>query len=219
MKDKRAKITAACFLLAFSCLVVCAQSGRRLPKAQPASTPTESPEPTPEPKRDSAEQPKVSITVGINGRDMFANIPNYFFDSVLASCAERLSDAPSVDLAVTGKDMTRADASRIAKSQKEGYVVYLELRTDNMAGAMQNDYSELYVEYVLFAPATAKSVTSGRAYQTLNRRAGPISLPTTAGRNSSVYTEALLKQAARDAADHMLSALHMVLPKGTVPGP
>jgi hypothetical protein len=209
-------IIAACLLIAFYSIAVGAQSGRRLPKA-PGSTPQPTPEPEATPKRRNTEKPKVSITLGINGHEMFANVPLYFYDSVLASCADRLRDAPSVDLNVTGRDMTRGQAVRLAKSQKEGYVALLELRTDGTSTAVQNNnYEQLYLDYVLFAPETAKIVTSGHAYQRVYKNRGVIG-PTTPGRTSSVYTEQLLKQAARDAADRILSALHLVLPEGTIP--
>ncbi len=213
-----AKITAACLLITLFSALVGAQSGRRLAKA-PGSTPEATPEPKPDPKSASVEKPKVSITLGINGHEMFANVPIYFYDSVLASCGDRLRAAPSVTLDVSGRDMNRADAIRLAKAQKEGFVAFLELRTDGTAAAVQNNnYDELYLEYFVFAPETAKTVTSGRAYQQVYKNRGVIMNPKTSGRNSTVYTEQLLKQAARDAADRILSALRLVLPNSTLPG-
>src|SRR5262245_62016352 len=104
---------------------VAAQSGRRTPK-KPEPIPEASPEPTatPQPK---VERPSVGITVGINGNSGFTNFPTSFYDSALGSCAERLRQAPSASVHVSGREMNRADAVKLAKSQHEGFVVYLEL--------------------------------------------------------------------------------------------
>jgi hypothetical protein len=200
----------------FVTLVVEAQSGRRTPK-KPDPLPEASPEPTATVKP-NVEKPRVGISVGMNGSNGFSNIPNYFYDSVLVSCAERLRDAPSVSVHVTGREMNRADAVRMAKSQKEGFVVFLELRTDSFGGAAQNtNYQDVYLDYTVFGPDTAKVVTSGHTYQRGYRKGG---IPLPKGRNPSVYAEQMLQEAAREAAERILSALHLNLPGSSrLPGP
>ena len=205
-----------CICVGFLGVVVEAQSGRKTPK-RPDPLPEASPEPSPTVKP-QPDEPQVSLTVGINGGDGFNYIPNYFYDSALASCAERLRGARSASVHVNSREMTRADAVRIAKSQKEGYVVFLELKTENMGGSTQNiSYQDLYLNYTVFGPDQAKTVTFGHTYPRDYRRGSIIALPT--GRNPTVLAETLLREAAKDAADRILSALHMVHPRTTIPGP
>jgi hypothetical protein len=208
-----ARIFFALFLcLAVTSLAIQAQSGRRAPKkAEPVPEATPEPTPTPEQKSKSEDKPKISITLGINGTSGFANIPTYFYDIVLSSCADKLHEASSIGLNVSGRDMNRADAVKLAKSQKETFVAFLELRSDSTAASSSNQYDNVYVEYSLFAPETAKVVASGRAYQRQSTLRGVI--PGLPGRASSVYTEQMLKQAGHEAGDRILSALHVSAPR------
>jgi hypothetical protein len=211
-------MTARIFLaialcLALTAFAIQAQSGRRAPKkAEPV--PEATPEPTPIEKSKSEEKPKVGVTLGIEGNLGFANVPSYFYDIVLSSCADKLHEASSIGLNVSGRDMNRADAVKLAKSQKETFVAFLELRLDSTA-ATSNQYDNLYVEYSLFAPETGKVVTSGRAYQRQSTLKGVI--PGLPGRASSVYTEQMLKQAGREAGERILSALHVSTPRVASP--
>ncbi|HZE71615.1 MAG TPA: hypothetical protein VE135_19080 [Pyrinomonadaceae bacterium] len=207
-KPTPARTIFAGLLVIFLFLTIQAQSGRRVQKSAPTPTPEPSPEAKPSPKRAPADTPQIGLILGI-ADDSFSHVPLYYYDSVLQSCADRLNEAPSIGLDVSGKRMSRSDAIRTAKSQKEGYVAALELRNDQMIGSNQNPYDGLVIEYTLFAPGTAKVVASGRAYQRLSKTRGVIPTP---GRTSTVYTEQMLKQAARDAADRIMNALH-VLPR------
>ncbi len=207
---------AISFCVGFAALVVAAQSGRRTPK-KPDPIPEASPEPSPSVKPET-EKPRVNISVGIAPTGGFSNLPVYYNDSVLVSCAERLRSAPSAAVHVTGREITRGQAIKLAKSQKEGFVVFLELKNDNMSATVANpNYQDLYLDYTVFGPDTAKVVTSGKTYPRAYSKGSVIALPT--GRNSSAYVEQMLQQAARDAADRILSALHLVLPRTTAPGP
>ena len=200
----------AIVFFACSFIAIHAQSGRRTPKAPSTATPEPTPEAKPSPKKTPDDKPAVALILGIDG-DSFNNIPLYYYDSVLQSCADRLNEAPSLALDVSGKTMNRGEAVKIAKSQNEAHVAALQLKTDQMGSSNSNQYDSIYVEYTLFAPGTAKVVTSGHTYQRLGKTRSVIPLPPT-GRTSSVYTEQLLKQAARDAADRLMAALH-VLPR------
>src|SRR5262249_28955110 len=125
----------------------------------------------------------------------------------------RINEASSVALDVSGKQMNRAEAIRIAKSQKEGYVAALRLRSDAMdGGTTSNQNVDLYVVYTVFAPGTAKVVGSGHAYKRMTKTGSILSRIPTA-RTSTVYNEELLKQAGRDAADKILDALHVTRQK------
>src|SRR5262245_21701179 len=115
-------LLAISLCVAFVAIVVEAQSGRKTPK-RPDPLPEESPSPSPTVKP-QPDLPRVPLTVGISGSNGFTYLPNYFYDSALGSCAERLREARSASVSVSGREMTRSDAVKIAKSQKEGYVIY-----------------------------------------------------------------------------------------------
>jgi hypothetical protein len=68
--------------------------------------------------------------------------------------------------------------------------------------------SQIEIEYVVFAPGTAKIATSGRTYQNANRK-GPVVVQPPGGSNNQVYVERMLERAAEDAAERILKALHL----------
>lgn len=202
-------------LVLVSSVTVVAQSGRRAPRSSsPAPTPT--PDPTPEEKKPVSERkPALSLIVGMDRGGDFASVPMYFYDTVLRACAERLDAAPSVDVDVASRDMNRGEAIKRAKAETDSHVVLMQVRFDSPMGRNE-DFTDLFIEYWVFAPTTAKVVTSGRTYQQIGRAGGVIMLPRPGGRASLPYAEQLLKQAARDAADRILSAMH--LPGRSLPG-
>lgn len=194
---------------------VAAQSGRRAPKSSSDPVPTPTPEATPVEKKPAAEtRAPLSFIVGIDRDAGFAIIPMYFYDSVLRAFADRLDDS-SVKVTVANREMNRGEAVKRAKAEKESHLVWMQLRFDtaSMSGA---DLREVYIDYWVFAPTTAKTVTNGRSYQQMYRGGGVIVMPRPGGRASVPYTEQMLKQAARDAAERILSAMH--LPSRRIPG-
>jgi hypothetical protein len=115
--------------------------------------------------------------------------------------------------------MNRGDAIKLAKSEKVAFVALLQLRSEGSMGPTMssNSYGDVSIEYVVFSPETAKVVTSGKTYPHAYGKGGVVVGPKTTGRTSQVYADQLLKQAAREAADRILSALHLVLPERTIP--
>ena len=196
---------------------VAAQSGRRAPKSSPAPAPSPTPQATPVEKKPAAEtRAALSFIVGIDREAGFAMIPMYFFDSVLRACAERRDDSPSVEINVANREMNRGEAVKRAKAETESHIVWMQLKFDTGRGMGDVDLREVYIDYSVFAPTTAKIVTSGRSYQQMYRGGGVIVMPRPSGRASEPYVEQMLKQAARDAAQRILAA--MDLPGRRVPG-
>ena len=201
-KSVLASLTFIGFLVICAITVV-AQSGRRArkPTTAPAPTPEASPTPTEE---KSPEKSALPVFIGIE-RDSFTNIPLYFYDSVLKSCADRLDDRSSIKVEVSSRDVNRGEAVKRAKSLEEGkgYVVLLQLQSDR--GSSNQDLSVLYVEYFVFAAGSARRVTSGSAYQ---QAAGykDIIVGRT-GRGTIAQIEYRLKQAAHEAAERILASL------------
>jgi hypothetical protein len=210
-------VVAVFALIALWAGAVAGQSGRRAPRSSSAPAPTPTPQVAPAEKKPAAETgPAWSFIVGIDREAGFAMIPMYFYDSVLRACAERLDDSPSVKV-TANREMNRSEAIKQAKAETESHIVWMQLRFDTGTGRgmSDDDLREVYIDYWVFAPATAKIVTNGRSYQQLYRGGGVIVMPRPGGRASLPYTEQLLRQAAREAAERILSA--MALPGRRVP--
>jgi len=202
---------AICFatVLLTSVLAVMGQSGRRMRKSasEPVSIPT--PEATPTPRM-SSEKPKPAFTfiVGLDRYSDFSTISLNIYSGVLRSCVERLDDSESVVAEMSTNDMSRGDAIRKAKAEKEAYIVWLHLRSNNFndQGRTQGDSRNVYIEYSVFAPVTGKLATSGNTYPEAYRNRG-IRLPT-----SSINGDYYLNQAARGAAERILDHFHVRAP-------
>lgn len=185
------------------CAAAFAQSGRRVKKSTTPPVPTPEATPSPTPKK-TPERPAIPIYLGANSFDSYGTIPFYFNESVARSCAEGLQQRGIVHVELTSRDMTRSDAVKRAKEMKEGYVVLLELRSDRMrTSSRENDLSRVYIEYVVFAAATGKPVTSGPVYQQ-----GSGIRDIIVGRSDSTnVAEQRLKNAARLAAQRILGSI------------
>jgi hypothetical protein len=196
---------------------VMAQSGRHVRRPAPAATPA--PEPTPIEKSKPKEKSNLALVVGIQG-DSFSNAARYYDGVVLRGCADRLRES-SATVDVSQKDINRSEAIKLAKASKDAFVVFLKIGPSSIEldqGTYGNpNLSELYIEYVVFAPTTAKVAASGRSYQRALQKGPVVVGPTTSGRNNSIYTEQLLRQAAEDAAERILHSLHISLPGTTAP--
>ena len=207
--DKRALLTViAGIAVILSCaLYGTGQSGRRAANPKPVAAP--SPEPTATPEQKSKEEPKPAhrMIVGIDSASGFENIPLYLYSAALYGCSEKLDESPSVKVDGTYESFSRGQAVSKAKAEKEGYVVWLQLRGESQSADRNvQNIREIHLEYALLAPGTAKQITSGRTYQRAANVGDVILNP---GRNNAAYTERLVKQAARDAAQRILSALQL----------
>lgn len=206
-----AGIALGIFLFAVS--TTSAQSGRRgsKPTPTPAATPAPTPVATPEEKEEKAT---VTFIVGVNKYLGFSSIPLPYYETVVRGCAERLDDLKGVKIEIVREDMSRGDAVRRAQAQKEAFTVWLQIKAENVAGDPGNvtDMSQLYLEYTVFAPATAKSVTWGHTYQQGYRKGDVVVGPPGKSIGNVAYSEHLLKQAAGEAAERILNALKMGKP-------
>ncbi len=82
------------------------------------------------------------------------------------------------------------------------------------ASAGSSQYVELEVDYVVFAPGTAKVLTSGRTYENSYRK-GPVSVGRPRGTTLPSYRESALRRAGEEAADRILKSLHLSDPPKT----
>lgn len=186
-----------------------AQSGRRSVKGSPSvPPPVATKEPEKKPAADDEKQ-HLDLIIGASRSDVFSGIPPYFSDSVLLSCSRRLNDSRGLRVDVVARAMERVDAIKSAKAAKQGYVVWLQLRSDsNVSGS---DLSDVRIDYWVFESMTAKVKTQGTSYQGAYRNGGGVLSPRTRGNNPAI-TESLLKDAARAAAERILKALNIASP-------
>jgi hypothetical protein len=116
-----------------------------------------------------------------------------------------LGEADIVMPTSAGGDFDRAAAIRAAKQETVRYVVLLNLGSEyaDAGKLVRNGQDELYVDFVMFQPETAKIKTSGRAHQHIYQsgRVG-IGQP----KNGAVYSEYAVKQAAIEIANRILAA-------------
>ncbi|HET8782376.1 MAG TPA: hypothetical protein VFM63_08160 [Pyrinomonadaceae bacterium] len=200
---------------AFCCLTANAQSGRRQakpPAAAPVPTPTPEPTPKPATKRDNDNEFSFLVASGDRGSG-FSNLPLSFYDAATIGCADQLAKRTSLAVDVSQRELHRGEAIGRAKSSKTTYVVLITLIEDRMSASSSN-YPELEVDYVVFAPGTAKVVASGRTFENAARK-GPISVGRPRGTSLPSYREALLRRAGEDAADRIVKSLHLSDPPKT----
>ncbi len=196
------RLLATAVVLALCVLTVQAQSGRRHTKPEPAApVPTPTPEPTPTPKKEEKKS-DLLFFIGADRSDAFATFPFSYYDAVVRGCAGRLRSGSSAGIDISDRSLSRGEAIKKAKADTNTYVVLLTLKYDTMA----RSYDEMVVEFVVFAPGTAKIAVNGRSYMNANR-AGPIMVPR--GSSNVLYREELLKLAGEDAGNRILKSLHL----------
>jgi hypothetical protein len=201
----RRLIVSLLMLIALCAVAVQAQSGRRQKKSAPAApVPTPTPEPTPVPKKEEKAS-ELLFFIGTDRSDAFAGFPLYFYDAVMQGCVERLRAGSSAGVEVTDRDFGRGDAIKKAKAESETYVVVLSLTIDSMS----RSYDDIDINYIVFAPVTAKVVAHGRSYQNGNGT-GPVTVGRR-GRTSEVFRQELLRKAGEDAASRILKALNLTI--------
>jgi len=193
-------------VLLLCALTVQAQSGRRQVKPPPAApVPTPTPEATPIPKNQVKNE--LLFSLGADRDSYYASLPFSYYDAVLQGCASRLRAGSSADVDVSDHDVNRGEAIKKAKAETKAYVVWLNLTVDTMG----RSYNDLVLEYIVYAPQTAKVVTNGRAYPR-GRRAGPITVDPNGGRTASgLYYQELLKRTGEEVGDRIIKSLHLAV--------
>ena len=204
--------TVAVIALAFACAVVAhAQSGRRSTGATTTSTAPSVSGPKAVEKKPE-KPPRLQLLLGIDNRDPNSNIPYYVSDTVIDNCVRRLGDASDVIVTSAGRGMNRAEAIKRAKEETVRYVVWLQIGSELADSGRQqkkNEVDELYVSYTILEPGTAKYKRSGRSHQQIYQTGrGGVSTP---AKNSPLYSEYALRQAARETAERVLEAFEIKL--------
>lgn len=198
--SKRLSLVLLCtLLLVVACHVAQAQSGRRSspvrrePPASPApaapSTTTETPA---NPATKKVEGSKLNVMVTYYMED--SNIQPEKALSVFDTFVRRLKDSKDLNI-TTEKAMNRKSAVVRASAEKETFVVWLrfqpDLRDPNHPEMSSYDSDNLILNYIVFAPITARIKADGRLYcQCRQRSVSDI--------NSGRAPKAARKQIAKD---------------------
>lgn len=181
-------------------LVSLGQSGRRSPK--PVSPVVVEPVPTEEPVKPKPKpKPGLLLNVGMDQDGGFSIFPLYYYADAQRTIVDRLRENSSIEVNDAGT-MTLGDAVKGAKAEKEGYVVYLQLKSEVGSSSAREAAQNAVVEYWIFAPTTAKVAKSGHTYAR-DYQNKSILRP-----KASVYDNYLLNLAAQAAADQILAHFH-----------
>ena len=195
-------------------LLICggaqAQSGRRSTPGSTTTTTTAPSTPTAKTaeKKPGAE-PRLQLLVGINRADAFTITPYYVYDTLLADCIKRLSDAEMVFANSGGNTMNRSAAIKAAREETTRWVVSLEVKSLFAESGQQikPEQDELFVEYTVVEPVTGKIKRSGRTQRHIYQsgRGGTT-------KDGPSYSEYSIKQAALEAADKILAGFDIKVP-------
>lgn len=185
-------------VLSLICLsAVHGQSGRRTPKPKTVATPAPEPEPTPAPKKQTSE-PTLTFILAMDQNDNFSNVTLNTLNGVRRNLAQRLSEPDGIRVETSQRSMSRGDAIKQAKAEKDSYMVWVQVKDDTMRAA-QTENRNAYIEYTVLAPGTSKVVTSGSIYP------GNRSRDILGRRTTDADGDYYLNRAARDAADRILA--------------
>ena len=200
---------------------------RRAPR--PAATPTPEATPTPSPSGESeseskprgtsAKDPAVIVSFAIMEYDNPMMSLDYMArDDIWKEFLERLGKARAVSVTQGGKG-TRGQARERAKSERETYVVLFQLEEEremNGASTGRVDSRTLLLKTYVYAPKTGDLKYADTIYQRPYRETatiGGVRVPVPGGRRIERYpSQRQLEQAARDAADRLMSRFGVMLP-------
>jgi hypothetical protein len=193
-----------------------AQSGR---KAQKPSTPAaaESPKPgDPASARPEAKKPEALVSFVVMRYDVTAiGIDPLARDGVNAAFGQRLRQSPAIDVTDGGKG-GRGEARARAKKEEKAYVVLFQL--EEQAGDMsmgRADSRTLVLRTFVYTPQTGDLKFTDTVYQRPaydSARVGGVRIPVPTRRVDRYPSQHELEQAARDAADRLLSRFQVTPP-------
>ena len=198
---------------------------RRAPRPNATPTPEATPAATPEgeseskPRGTNAKDPAVVVSFAIMEYDNPMMSLDYMArDDIWKEFLERLGKARAVSVSQGGKG-TRGQARERAKSERETYVVLFQLEEEremNSASTGRVDSRSLLLKTYVYAPKTGDLKYADTIYQRPYRETatiGGVRVPVPgAGRIERYPSQRQLEQAARDAADRLMSRFGVMLP-------
>ena len=204
-----ALVTAAAFCAAGAL----AQSGRKAQK--PLGLPTEQAKPD-DPAAKPAETKKAGALVAfvvVKDDTLSMGVDSFARDRVTAAFVERLRQAGGVEVKDGGKGR-RQEARERAKKEEAAYVVFFQLEEAGM-GMSEVDARGLALRTYVYTPKTADLKYSDTMYQRPYQdtaRVGGVRVPVPSRRVERYPSQRQLEQAARDAADRLLTRFQITPP-------
>lgn len=191
-----------------------AQSGRKAQK--PLGLPTEQAKPA-DPSAKSAEAKKVEALVSfvvVKDDTLSVGFDTLARDGVAAAFFDRLKRAGrDVDVKDGGRGR-RQEARERAKKEETAYVVFFQMDETGMSGT-STDARGLVLRTYVYTPKTGDLKYSDTLYQRPYQdtaRIGGVRVPVPSRRIERYPSQLQLEQAARDAADRLLSRFQITPP-------
>ncbi|HEX6183978.1 MAG TPA: hypothetical protein VFZ44_08885 [Pyrinomonadaceae bacterium] len=220
-RGRAAAHLAATFAI-LTALVIClgtaasrAQSGRKAQK--PVGLPTEAPKPgDPAAARPESKKPEALVSFVVMRSDVNGfGIDPLARDGVGTAFMRRLGQSATVEVTDGGKG-GRGEARKRAKDEKKAYVVLFQL--DEQAGDMsmgRTDSRTLIIRTFVYTPQTGDlkftdTIYQRPAYDSVG--VGGVRVPVPTRRIERYPSQRELEQAARDAADRLLSRFQVTPP-------
>jgi len=223
-------LLAALVALALCALARAADAGaqsRRAPRPAATPTPSPTPEATPEgesesqPRGTRAKEPAVLVSLVLMEYDNpMMGLDYGARDDIWHEFTARLGKSRAVSVTQGGKG-SRGEARSRAKSESAAYVVLFEMEDEGGSmgdtGMGRADSRNLLLRTFVYAPKTGDLKFTDTVYQRPYRDSTTIGgvrvpLPTGTGRVERYPSQRQLEQAARDAADRLLSRFDVILP-------
>jgi hypothetical protein len=136
-------------------------------------------------------------------------------DDVMDAFMHRLGESRAVSASFQGRG-NRKDARDRAKAERDAYVVLMELGGDMGGGGIGDSNTRtLVIKTYVYAPKTGDLKFTDTIYQRPYRetaRIGGIPVPVPTRRIEQYPAQLQLEQAARDAADRLMSRFNVILP-------
>ena len=211
----RARAAAALALLVCLCAAgALAQSGRKAQK--PLGLPTEAPKPGEAAAKPAAKKPEaLHYFVVMRGDDATFGIDPMARDGVASAFARRLGESATIEVTDAGRGNRQAARSR-AKEERKAYVVLFQL--EEQAGDMSMgsaDSRTLIIRTFVYTPVSGDLKYTDTIYQRPaydSARIGGVRVPVPTRRIERYPSQRELEQAARDAADRLLSRFSVTPP-------
>jgi hypothetical protein len=213
----RALAFVSCFALFVfaSMLTTNAQSGRRVQRPQEIA-PVPTPTPMPEAKKHETDVTQKIAVLVVADTSFTMSVQNVE-GIVNQSFMQRMRESGSLAINADSSRTTRGGAQKRAKEEKDRFVVWMALRSNNMGmdpvGVGQARAQDYYIEYAVYDPVTGKTRANGNVYL----RAGYGSIGGVAVGAPTCYPATYASQlefiyGAIDTANRVMKSLSVPLP-------
>ena len=212
----RGAASVALVLLAVCAAASGAQSGRRAQKTSTQPLPEATPKGESESKPAASSKPSDALVsfVVMEYNGTLYSVSSISTDSLADIFANRLGQPKAISVTRAGRG-GRAQARERAKQEKEAYVVLFQIE-EEMASPGNRTESPIVIRTYVYEPKTSAIKYVDTVYQRPYRSTatiGGVRVPVPSTRRIEQYPSQLqLEQAARDAADRLMSRFHITPP-------